>query len=172
MRRLAANDATALDEILREHWLAIVAYAAAIVLSREVGEDIAQETVLRLWRQRESWEPVAPLRTFLLRIARNLALNEKDRGAVRGRGAERVELGWTRPPTPLEELEQKELRVAVEAAVARLPARRREVFILARVHGLSYQEIAAVMGISLQTVANQMSAALTDLRHALARFSA
>ena len=170
MHRLAENDSSALDEILQEHWRSVVAYAAAIVLSREAAEDIAQETFLRLWRNRSKWEPSAPLRTYVFRVARNLALNEKERGAVRGRASLEVDLAWTRPATPLEELEQKELRIAVESAVAALPPRRREVFVLARVHGLSYQDIATVMGTSAQTVANQMSSALTDLRNALANF--
>jgi RNA polymerase sigma-70 factor (ECF subfamily) len=53
------------------------------------------------------------------------------------------------------------------AAVARLPDRRREVFRFAREEGLSYQEIAEVMNLSTQTVANHMSLAMADLRAAL-----
>jgi RNA polymerase sigma-70 factor (ECF subfamily) len=53
------------------------------------------------------------------------------------------------------------------AAVTRLPERRREVFRLVREEGLSYQEIAEIMGLSTQTVANHMSLAMADLRAAL-----
>ena len=52
----------------------------------------------------------------------------------------------------------------LEEAVGTLPPRRREVFLLARFGGLAYQEIADTMETSPQTVANQMSLALTDLR--------
>ena len=56
---------------------------------------------------------------------------------------------------------------AFEAAVASLPERRREVFELVFQRGLSHAETAAVMGISVPTVANQMSAALRTVRRAV-----
>ena len=64
-------------------------------------------------------------------------------------------------------LELSELERAAAAAVASLPERRGEVFRLAREQALSYAEIADVMGLSVQTVANHMSLALSDLRAAL-----
>lgn len=168
MRRLASGDVAALDEIMQEHWLEIVAYATSFVRVRELGEDIAQETMLRLWRHRKAWQPSSPLRPYLYRIARNLALNENARARVRGRSRQALALGWARPATPLEELQQKELRLAIEKAVDQLPERRREVFLLGRLHGMSYEEIGQVMGTTVQTVANQMSAALAMLRESLA----
>jgi RNA polymerase sigma-70 factor (ECF subfamily) len=168
MRRLAGGDVAALDEVLQEHWLAIVAYATSFVRVRELGEDIAQETMLRLWQQRKVWRPTSPLRPYLYRIARNLALNENARSRVRVRSRQAVALGWARPATPLEELQHKELRLAIEKAVDQLPERRREVFLLGRLHGMSYDEIGQVMGTKAQTVANQMSAALAMLRESLA----
>ena len=168
MRRLAEGDVAALDEILREHWLAIVAYATSFVCDRELGEDIAQETILRLWGNRELWQPMSTLRSYLYRIARNLSLNEQERSRVRVRSKQRLAHGWAMPATPIEELQRKELRLAIEAAVDQLPERRREVFLLGRLHGMSYEEIGQVMGTTTQTVANQMSAALATLRVSLA----
>ena len=71
------------------------------------------------------------------------------------------------PAQPDELLEETLLQEEVAAAIADLPERRREVFVLARFHGLSYQEIADVLGVSQQTVANQMSSALSQLRELL-----
>jgi RNA polymerase sigma-70 factor (ECF subfamily) len=56
----------------------------------------------------------------------------------------------------------------MEAAVLALPERRRTVFLLARFHDLSRGQIAEMMGISPQTVANQLSSALSSLRESLA----
>jgi RNA polymerase sigma-70 factor (ECF subfamily) len=69
--------------------------------------------------------------------------------------------------TPYEDVQGAELQRLAAAAVSRLPERRREVFRLAREEGLSYQEIADILGLSTQTVANHMSLALADLRTAL-----
>jgi len=55
----------------------------------------------------------------------------------------------------------------VEVPAVPLPERRREVFVLGYFHGLSYQQIAETVGISLATVKNHMAAALADLRAAL-----
>jgi len=65
-------------------------------------------------------------------------------------------------------LPNDDLRAALERAIATLPPRRREVFLLRVVHDLSYKEIAGVMGTSAQTVANQLSSALRELRTTLA----
>jgi len=170
MRRLARRDPTALAEIASAHWQPLIAWVTGIVGNRAAAEDIAQEALLRLWRREGEWVPNASIRTFLWRIARNLALNERAGSRIRADRAPTLQLASDGPSTPLEELERDELRAAVEAAVAVLPPRRREVFLLARLEGLSYREIAATLGISEQTVANQMSAALTDLRRSLARF--
>jgi RNA polymerase sigma factor (sigma-70 family) len=69
--------------------------------------------------------------------------------------------------TPLDEAGASELAERISAALASLPARRREVIELARFQGLSYREIADVMGISPQTVANQMTQAMHQLRELL-----
>jgi len=70
----------------------------------------------------------------------------------------------------MELAEHGQLSDAVRSALADLPPRRREVFSLARFHGLSYAEIAETLDVSPQTVANQMSAALSTLRKQLAPF--
>jgi len=170
MRRVARRDPTAMAEIASTHWQPLVEWVTGIVRHRATAEDIAQEALLRLWRREGEWVPNASIRTFLWRIARNLALNERDSSQVRSERAPILRLAADAPAPPLEELERRELRAAVDAAVAVLPPRRRQVFLLARLQGLSYREIAATLGISAQTVANQMSAALTDLRRSLARF--
>ena len=64
--------------------------------------------------------------------------------------------------------ERAELRGALRRAIADLPSRRREVFLLRMIEGLSYEEIADAMGTSRQTVANQLSHALATLRRSLA----
>ena len=65
------------------------------------------------------------------------------------------------------ELPDEELSASLERAIAALSPRRREVFLLRVVHDLSYKEIGAVMGTSTQTVANQLSHALAELRRRL-----
>jgi RNA polymerase sigma-70 factor (ECF subfamily) len=70
-------------------------------------------------------------------------------------------------PSPSDEAFTAEIQRAAAVAVSGLPPKRQEVFRLVREEGLTHKEVAAVMGISTQTVANQMSKALAELRSAL-----
>jgi RNA polymerase sigma-70 factor (ECF subfamily) len=171
IERLCGDDAAALDELLQLHWSALVGYAERILESVDAAEDIAQQTFLRLWERRASWTPGGSLRAYLYRIARNLALNARRHRSVRAKWSQCFRRQYApHPATPEQVMAGNELEVAIEKAIAALPERRREVFELVRFHSLSYREVGEIMGISVQTVANQMSAALSDLRAALASF--
>jgi RNA polymerase sigma-70 factor (family 1) len=171
MQRVQAGEPAALDEVLKSYWPLLVAYANRFLHDPDAAEDLVQEAFLRFWERRGEWTASERLSSFLYRITRNLALNECRRLRIRIRWLERRRRD--EPPraiTPIHDLEFAELGLAVEKAIEALPPRRREVFVLARLHDLSYSEIADVMGISPQTVANQMSAALADLRQSLKPF--
>jgi len=171
MHRIQSGDHGALDEALSLYWIPLVRYASGFLGSSDAAEDAAQEVFVRLWRHRHEWSATESLRAYLYRILRNHLLNERRAQRVRSRWRERVLRKRLRDPaTPVEIAEHGELSEAVRAALDALPPRRREVFTLARFHGLSYREIAETLDVSPQTVANQMSAALTTLRERLAPF--
>jgi RNA polymerase sigma-70 factor (ECF subfamily) len=162
--RLAAGDPAALSTIAGWLWEPIAAYAYRLVEDRDAAMDIAQETCLRLW-SRPCADAPRRLRPFLFRIARNLALDRlktarKRRGLLARYGALRPRAA----PAPDEELERERVAAEVQRAIQDLPERRREVFSLAYLQGLSYAEVADVLGISPKTVQNHMSAALAQLR--------
>jgi RNA polymerase sigma-70 factor, ECF subfamily len=172
MCRICADDADALDEILQLYWAPIVTYAARFLDGEDAAEDAAQHAFLELWRNRSEWQFTGSVLAYLHRVARNAALNERRRTSIRQRlGAVLRREPAARPARPDELAERGELQVAADLAIAALPERRREVFILVRFQGLSYREAADVLGISTQTVANHLSAALAQLRTSLADFT-
>jgi RNA polymerase sigma-70 factor (ECF subfamily) len=159
--------AGAYEDLLDRHWAALVRYAAAIVRSGDAAQDIAQEAFVRLWASRaHAGSPQNAERevAYLYRTVRNLSLNERRWRRVRALWLERQPADGAQAPA-VEDEEAVDARV--RRAVAELPRRRREVFELARYHDLTYQQIAVALGLSAQTVANHMSAALRDLRSAL-----
>jgi RNA polymerase sigma-70 factor (family 1) len=166
---IRSGDARALETLIATYWDALVQYAGRVLRGAADPQDVVQETFIRLWAHRERWGTDGSVRSLLYTVTRNAALDELRRGARALRAAEAAD-----PPVPPDQpsadAEATELRAAVEDAVAGLPAKRQEVFRLAREEGLSYAEIAAVMGLSPQTVANHMSLALADLRGALAPY--
>lgn len=171
MQAVSQGDTLALDELLRTYWKPLVAQAHSMVGDADAAEDLVQEVFLRVWRHRRRWRGHGSVRAYLYRVVRNLTLNEVRRRRRFARFRERWGgLPQHTPPTPAEVAAGSALESEAREAVDTLPPRRREVFILARFHGLSYREIAETMGISTQTVANQMSAALEDLGKALAPY--
>jgi RNA polymerase sigma-70 factor (ECF subfamily) len=76
----------------------------------------------------------------------------------------------TAPPLPDRETQNAELAAAIRVAVQRLPERCRDVFALHREQGMSYNEIADVLGIAPKTVEIHMGRAFKLLRKSLARF--
>jgi RNA polymerase sigma-70 factor (ECF subfamily) len=170
--RLASGDPAALEELLQRHWSPLLTYIRSLIDDRDAAQDIAQETFLYLWEGRRRWTP-GSLRALLYRVARSRALNHvrHDRVCARsGSLIEALQREQQRVPTPLQLLEQAELRSALEEAIEALPPRRREVFILGYLHGCRHAEVGEIMGISEQTARNQMSAALADLRRMLGPF--
>jgi RNA polymerase sigma-70 factor (ECF subfamily) len=170
LARLAADDSSALDALLAKYWSPLTMFIARMTGSPEAAEDAVQETFCRLWERRRTWRVEGSVGGLLFRLARNIAISEHRHLQAEERAASIAgEALPTHHDAP--ELPDAELRAVLEDAIATLPPRRREVFLLRVVHELSYKEIAAVMGTSPQTVANQLSHALGELRKKLSAMS-
>lgn len=163
---IRSGEAATLTRLQALYWAPLVLFAGRIVEGRADAQDVVQEAFVRLWVRRERWEPRGSVRSLLFTLTRNAALDElrshKRRERVAGSGGLP-----SAPAAPPDDAAATELQRAAAAAVEALPARRREVFRLAREEGLTYPEIAEILELSKQTVANHMSLALADLREAL-----
>ncbi len=168
MARIRDGEEEALTALIRRYWEPLVQYGFGFVNRTDAAEDIAQEAFVRLWQGREGWEETGSVRGYLYTIVRNLCLHERDRRKIREARAQDEELRTPEfSPTPSQVFDQQEVLRTLNETISRLPERRREVFTLACLHGLSYREVADAMGVAVPTVANQMSAALNELREAL-----
>ena len=108
------------------------------------------------------------LKAYLYGAVRNKVIKRIKRWQVRRRWKEREKATPPpRGPSPEEDFRSRKLQQIVEARITELPARRRQVYVLSRRHGLTYKEIAEVMDISPKTVENQMVRALKYLREHL-----
>jgi RNA polymerase sigma-70 factor (ECF subfamily) len=167
LARLRHDDERALDALLERHWAALFGYAYRRTGSRDLAADVAQEAYCRLWERRAAWRAGGSVRGLLFRLARNAAVSQHRRQRARERAARRFAELYLEGAPPVLPAERAELRAALREALSALPARRREVFLLRVLDDLSYAEIAEVMGTSKQTVANQLSRALSALRRGL-----
>jgi RNA polymerase sigma-70 factor (ECF subfamily) len=163
---VAADDASALDALIARHWSPLTVFIARMTGSVEAAEDAVQEAFCRLWERRRFWKGEGSVSGLLFRLARNVAISEHRHLDAEARAAWAAGESLPRHAEPAEPPNDA-LRASLERAIAALPPRRREVFLLRVVLDLSYKEIAAVMGTSPQTVANQLSSALRELRETI-----
>lgn len=133
---------------------------------RDGVEDALQTAFLR-FGQLEGRDQVTNPRAFILVMARNLIQDGIRRAAVRRSWAE-AEIRAPSAPvleerTPESVLIEKERFAALEDAIARLPERQRRCLVMSRIEGLSYAEIAAVIGGSPADISRQIARALIAL---------
>jgi RNA polymerase sigma-70 factor (ECF subfamily) len=167
-RRIRAGDEEAFDIVFRAHYANLVRMAESIVRDRAVGEELAQEVMLELWRRRESLELEQTFRAYLMRATRNRALNHVRHERIVQREQTLAASESRTAPAPDADTLGGELESAIRASLAALPENCREVFEMSRTQGLRYAEIADVLDISVKTVEKRMGQALAELRKSLA----
>jgi RNA polymerase sigma-70 factor, ECF subfamily len=167
MQGIRQGDEAALEALIQRYWKPLVRYALGFVDRVDAAEDLVQESFVRVWEARERWHETGSIRGYLYTIVRNLCLHERAGARVRERWASGEQSRPRFSPTPDDVLQEREVLRSLKAAIDKLPDRRREVFTLACLHGLTYREVANALGVAVPTVANQMSAALAELRETL-----
>jgi len=169
---IAAGDERALQTLLDQLWIPLVKYARRFVGVGDAAKDAVQVAFVRFWENRCRWQAGSSPRQILYVLTRNAALNHRASEVARRRRDNDARSPLPAPaPDPFEEAAQGEIDTAVQVAIAALPERQREAVLLARIHGLSRREIAAIMGIAEQTVANHLTAGVSRLAQLLRTFS-
>lgn len=169
MVRVSGGDRQAFAILVRRHLDRVVALADRIIGDSSAAEDIAQEAMLRLWRQAPRWRRDGPARlsTWLYRVTVNLCLDHRRR--PRPRALDQVPEP-VQPPGPdgFTAVTRSETARRVEAALAALPMRQRLAFALCHYEGMTRNEAALVMETSGRAVESLLTRARRHLRRALA----
>ena len=147
MERVGHGERAAFARLYDRNARAVVSFAYRFVQDRARAEELAQEIFLKVFRSAPSYQRTARFRTFLFRIAANHCLNERRRGEYRsevGGGDERA-AELPSPDRPDEGAAGRDLERALGEALAALPERERAAFVLCRLEGMPYREIAATL---------------------------
>ena len=164
-----AGDVRAFEELFHTYAPPLYAFAADYLRTRDAAQEVVNDVFVAVWKRQGRWQPRGPLRAYLYQAVRNRAASY-----ARRRRARKTMEGPLEGPapahgtTPAEAMELADLAEAVWACAAEMPPRRRTVYLLHRQHGLTYAEIAQVMGLAPKTVENHMGLALRFLRGKLA----
>jgi RNA polymerase sigma-70 factor (ECF subfamily) len=158
--------------LVRRYERRVLGLARRLLGDEHEAEDAAQEAFLRAWRALKTFRAGEDFGRWLLKIAANAALDMARRKRPRPAPAEVLggaSATCPAPPAAAEHEETRRLRSeALESALAALPERQRQAFVLFHTAGMSYSEIAARLGAPVGTVRSSLHRARTALRSALA----
>lgn len=166
-RSFATGDVPALGRLFDLTAARLLRYAQAITRTREDAEDAVQASIVRMARNPQSLANVRLPWPYLLKTVRN----ESFRIVSRKRNTAELQDHVTARPGSANSMEQAERDKEVQTALKRLPAEQAEVVVLKIWENLTFQEIAAVTGESLNTVASRYRYALTKLENSLRRIA-
>lgn len=129
--------------------------ALRITLSREEAEDIVQDTLIRVWNRRESWDTIENIEAFAMTVCRNMSLDR-----LRLHENQNASLDDTAGATdnavaasnPYERTVQREKVTIVRQLIDALPEKQRACMQLRDIEGKTYREIATVLGITEEQV--------------------
>lgn len=132
---------------------ALYRLALRITLSHEEAEDIVQDTLIKVWDKRESWNEIESIEAFSITICRNLALDRiKKHDNLNDSLEERQTESPDTSSTPFEDTLQQDRIELVRNLVNALPEKQRSCMQLRDFEGKPYKEIANILGISEEQV--------------------
>lgn len=170
----------AFRELIRRYERPVFSLIFRMVRDRELAEDLAQDTFIKVLNHIDRYRPEFKLSSWLFKIANNVAIDHLRKrqletvsmeGSPHALTADAVEATSFEvradSESALEEIEARELGTAIERAIARLRPEYRSCILLRHVEGRSYEEIATTLDLPLGTVKTYIHRARHELRREL-----
>jgi len=152
------------EELMNRYEKKLVNYLHRTVGDFELAENLVQETFLRIYKTRLEYEPTAKFKTYLYKIATNLAIDEFRK---RDRHKEDLKESFDDDPdpskNPQDSLITSEKARIVRESLMKLDEKHRTVIVMKWFEGLKYEQIAKILGISVGTVKSRIFYALKQL---------
>jgi len=162
----------AFDVLYKKYSRRLFKFGFSIIKSQEETENLIQDVFLCLWENRHKVEKDASIKSYVFTIAYNSAIS-----VIRKKARESQFIEYLKTIQKINEepvnvkLEYDELKNKLDEIIQTLPPRQKEVYLLHRVEGLKYNEIAERLSISENTIENHMSRALKTIREKIGNYS-
>ncbi|MEY1556407.1 RNA polymerase sigma factor [Yoonia sp. R2331] len=152
LRAYAGGTAAAAEELARRLLPGALAQATRMLADRAAAEDVAQDAMMRLWRQASDWRSgEAQVSTWLYRVVSNLCIDQL-RKRKRNMPLDAVADPADPAESAADQLQTRTRMQALSAALSTLPDRQAQAVALRHLEGLSNPEIAEIMDISVRSV--------------------
>lgn len=164
--QLRKGNRLAFHELYRSYHQDIYAYSISLLKSKPLAEDLLQEVFIIIWEKRDQLDPDLSFRSYIFTITRNLAFKALAKAVTQAKLKDEVFYKSQSRKTSAtdDSLLEGNYQKLKQRALENLTPRCRQVFEMSREDGQSYKEISEKLGISENTVKNQISAALADIR--------
>jgi len=176
VRRAAAADQGAFEELYRRHVKKIYNLVFRMVGTLQEAEDVTQEVFYQAYKNLPRFEGRSKFYTWIFRIATNVCLQYLKRHVRQKRETLVEDVPDPAPdsstlrgtmPSPDSEVETKAFYEALEKAVLRLPPNQRAVMVLGPLQGHSYEEIAQILGTTEEVIKGRLHRARENIREFL-----
>lgn len=175
MLAVQRGDRSAFERLFEKHVRGVVGFATQFVGARARAEELAQDVFLQIYRTRARYVPGARFTTWLYRIVTNACLSEVRRADHRyhAQAVDRLEQHGVEDPGSMPEVATRSSEDVVlsqetigrlRAVLADLPPQQRAALLLARLEGLSYDEVATALACSVSAVKSLIHRATVTLR--------
>lgn len=166
--KLREKDNIAFSLLYNRHVDSVYGYLLRILKSRELAEDITQETFVKLWKHAANIETTSPLKPYLFVIARNQALNLLKKASRETWITDEIfDTAIYDSENGLQYTQRTQTAEYINLAISKLPPKRRNIYDLCRNYGYTYKETAKKLGITDSTVNSQMVKALKFIKNFL-----
>lgn len=167
--RISEGDETAFKQLLYTYSDRLGAFVNKLTRSRDMAQDIVQDTFIKVWQKRATLPEVAHIGNYLFIIARNLTYNHLRDVARLGLDYREIQRAHDTGPqytyiTSIDDEGLARYLPVIDEAIRQLPPQQRKVFELARKQGLSHKQIAEQMQLSPESVKKYMKLALQSVR--------
>lgn len=171
--RIQQGDQQAFEVVFKEHYQMLCSFAFHYLKDHDESEEVVQQVFFNLWKNREQITVQKNVLGYLMQAVKNHCLNKiKKWKTEQGYVSSSVSEENTQRNTPYDQAVSSELEKKVLELIDLLPPERQKVFVMSRLQGKKYKEIAELLGISVKTVENQMGKALKYMRTHLQEYLA
>jgi len=166
--KIKNGDRNAFRIFFEKHNQSLYRFLISRGVDDSTAEELVQKTFVMIWEKRDGIDPEKSLRAYLFQIAYSRMLNHI-RNNKKFHDSKNIPDEGNHP-TPADDLQNKQLKIAIDKAIAAMPPKRRMVFEFCFLKDFTYKETAGAMNISVKTVENHMALALKDMRRSLRIF--
>jgi RNA polymerase sigma-70 factor, ECF subfamily len=163
------DNQSSLEQMIKENETKIINLIYGMTGDYHIAQDLAQETFIKAFQSKQSFNGQSKFSTWLYRIAVNTTIDYQRKTCVRKENpTEEIEANTALSQDPDQKCQKTAIKKILFKAISKLPAQQREVYTLREINGCSTKEVAEILNISVELAKWRLHKARTMLRKSLA----